>query len=251
MPDLHPSWPAPSSGLLLPASEIHIWQALLDMPTDLLAHLKKSLSADEVARAERFQFQQHREHFIVARGILRDILSRYLHCTPDTIRFSYNSFGKPAIQVFPQEDTIAFNLSHSNGVALYVFQRGGDIGIDVERLDKPIDLLQAGALVFSPAEMLALRALSPALQRTVFFQYWTRKESFIKALGKGFSLPLHLIDVSQASLEPVLQADYPEAPFGRTDWYVWDFIPRSRYAAAVAAKGKDWQFSFYQYEQGA
>jgi len=246
MSELYPSWSAPPSELYLPPTDVHIWQSSLQVSGHQQERLTQMLSADEMARATRFHFSQHREHYIAGRGLLREILGRYLNCLPETIRFSYNSFGKPALQASAGRDTLQFNISHSHGVALFAFVRGVDIGIDVQHTDAVTDLLQAGAVVFSAGEMEALRALPEERRRAVFFQYWTRKEAYIKAVGGGFSLPLNGIDVSRLPTGRVWQADSPGAPFEQTDWNVWDFTAGPGYAAAVALKKEHWRFVFYQ-----
>jgi len=243
MIDIKPTWSSPPYGLLLQPSEVHIWKAPLLLPHAQYERLKTFLSENELARSEQYLFAHLRDHFIASRGILRDLLGRYLNCPPESIRFEYNAFGKPSVA---GQNSLHFNLSHSNGVALLAFQKKQPLGIDVQHLDDAINLLQTGALVFSPREMEVLQGLSPENLRTVFYQFWTRKEAYIKALGKGFSAPLNQIDVHQAPERPVLNNEngLPET----TDWFVRDFIPCPGYAAALATKGKDWQFSFYNFE---
>lgn len=244
--ELHPTWSAPPSEWYLPSTDVHIWQASLQVTARQQERFTQMLSADEMARATRFHFPQHREHYIAGRGLLREILSRYQNCLPEAIRFSYNSFGKPALLASAGQDALQFNISHSHGVALFAFVRGVDIGIDVQHTDAVTDLLQAGAVVFSTDEMEVLRALPPERRRARFFQFWTRKEAYIKAVGGGFSLPLNGIDVSRLPAGRVWQAESPGAQFEQTDWNVWDFTACPGYAAAVAIKKEHWRFVFYQ-----
>ncbi len=244
--DLQPTWSTPPSELRLTASEIHVWKASLLLPDAEYVRLKAFLCEDEIARSEKYLFPHLRDHFIAGRGMLRVLLGRYLDCPPEDLNFGFNDWGKPTLHAASGQDTVHFNLSHSNGVVLFAFQKKEPVGIDVQHLDDAINLLQAGALVFSPDEMEILNNLPPENLQTVFYQFWTRKEAYIKALGKGFSAPLTQIDVRQAPENPVLHYEHglPET----TNWFVHDFIPCPGYAAAVATKGRDGQFSFYNFE---
>lgn len=239
-------WSPPPSELRLTASEIHIWKASLLLPDAEYVRLKAFLCEDEIARSEKYLFPHLRDHFIAGRGMLRVLLGLYLDYPPEDLNFGYNDWGKPTLHAASGQDTIQFNLSHSNGVVLFAFQKMEPVGIDVQHLDDAINLLQTGAIVFSPDEMEVLKNLPPENLRTVFYQFWTRKEAYIKGLGKGFSAPLNQIDVRQAPEKPVLHNEHglPET----SDWFVHDFIPCPGYAAAVATKGKDWQFLFYNFE---
>ena len=76
---------------------MHVWRATLDQPRHRIESFVHTLAADERARAERFYFQSDREHFIVARGVLRAILGFYLNRAPECLSFRYSSHGKPAL----------------------------------------------------------------------------------------------------------------------------------------------------------
>ena len=71
-------WDAPPKALILPSNAVHVWRASLHVSASELRTFEDTLAVDERARAERFYFQKHREYFIAGRGLLRNILSRYL-----------------------------------------------------------------------------------------------------------------------------------------------------------------------------
>ena len=119
------SWDSPPKTLLLPNDAVHVWRTSLCVSATCLRIFENTLTADERARAERFYFQKHREHFIVGRGLLRHILSRYLEKEPDQLRFCYNSYGKPALIEEAGAEGLCFNLSHSHGIALYASPADG------------------------------------------------------------------------------------------------------------------------------
>ncbi len=242
----------PSSGVLPPkelpsgTNDVHLWSARLDISGDYLRQLETTLSPDECRRAEKFTLDQHRAHFIAGRGFLRSILGYYLQIEPAHILFTYNSYRKPGLDPSTGQDMLHFNLAHSNGVALFAFTRGAEIGVDIEFIRDDTDIEQTGAMVFSPAEISTLRALPPEIRRLAFFQYWTRKEAFIKAVGQGLTLPLRHFDVSGSPENAVANVGDRHEHLGFTNWYVRDVSPLQGYAAAIACAGNDWQVSGFR-----
>jgi 4'-phosphopantetheinyl transferase len=160
---------------------IHVWRVSL---ATCPPHARALLSADERERADRFHFARDRDRFTVARATLRRVLGGYLGRAPDELVFAYSAHDKPSI------DGVAFNLSHSNELALVAVTRGGEIGVDLEWHRPDIDVASLARSSFSAVEQRALFALPPAEQFTAFYRIWTRKESYIKAHGEGLSLPL-------------------------------------------------------------
>src|SRR5438093_3103118 len=79
----------------LASGEVHIWCASLDVPPETSARLYATLTPDERTRSARFRFERDQQRFIVARGVLRDLLGRYLQTQPGQVSFVYNAFGKP------------------------------------------------------------------------------------------------------------------------------------------------------------
>src|SRR5438093_2683533 len=77
------------------SDEVHVWSACLDVPAETLARLYATLAVDERNRSARFRFQRDRRHFIVAHGVLREVLGRYLQTEAGRIGFVYLAYGKP------------------------------------------------------------------------------------------------------------------------------------------------------------
>src|SRR4051812_17773983 len=112
--------------------ELHVWRAELAQNPSLLTRLERTLSEDERERAARFHFRRDAERFVVARGVLRDILGRYLCERPERLRFVYNEFGKPSLAGEHAGGPHRFNLSHSRDLALYAVTLGREVGVDLE-----------------------------------------------------------------------------------------------------------------------
>ena len=125
--------PSPAGSLQLTSSEVHVWCASLDVPPETAARLDATLTCDERNRSARFRFERDRQRFIVARGVLRDLLGRYLATPPGHLRFGYNPFGKPDLS--PEFGSrLTFNLSHSAGLALIAIAAGSSVGVDLEHI---------------------------------------------------------------------------------------------------------------------
>jgi len=210
----------PSEDFALADGEAHVWRASLDLPPAQLDALASSLSEDELARAARFKFDLHRNRYIAGRGRLRRILASYLHSDPAAIRFAYNPQGKPSLP----GGGLQFNLSHSGAEALYAVSLDVELGIDIECLNPAIEVEKIAANFFSPAEVAAILALPPLRRHVRFFDFWTRKEAYVKALGHGLSIPLNEFDVS--TLSEIDHAGFPKS-------WVYPLDTEPGYAAAL------------------
>ena len=242
-------WLPPPADLTVSSNEVHVWRASLDLPVSCVQSLQHTLAADELSRAERFYFQKDRQHFIVTRGLLRAILSRYLDIEPGQLRFCYSPYGKPALATTPGQETPSFNVSHSHGLALYAVTRGREIGIDLERVRADLDCEQIAARFFSPRENAVLRALPAKLKPEAFFNCWTRKEAYIKARGGGLSFPLDQFDVSLAPGEPTTLLNTRGDPQEATRWSLRTLTPGPGYVAALAVEGHGWRLACWQWPE--
>lgn len=202
------------------------------------------LSVDEQERANRFHFPKHRAAFIAARGILRKLLGRYLHQAPMTIQFSYGQQGKPELH---SDISLQFNSSHSQGLALMAFGHQMEIGIDLEKIQADIDILQLANNFFSENEKHTILNLTGEEQTLGFFNCWTRKEAFIKAKGMGLSLPLDQFEVDLLTTSPasllVTSWDINEAQ----EWTIFPVHPSPQYVAALAINRRVKEIAQYHF----
>jgi len=222
---------------LLADGEVHVWRSFLDKDRSAVQSLLEFLSPDEQKRAGKFHFQRDREHFVVARGMLRSILGRYLNVTPQQLGFTYNQYGKPALNRATAADLLRFNVSHSHGLALFAITPGREIGVDLEQVRADFVSLELAERFFSPAEVATLRALPPDARMTAFFNCWTRKEAYIKARGEGLSHPLHRFTVSLSSGEPASLLSTDDEPDAAARWSLVELFPAECYRAALAIEG--------------
>lgn len=225
--------------LMLRKDEVHVWCVQLDQTPSRVKTLFKVIAIDERCKADRFHFSEHKTRFIVARAMLRIILGRYLNMKPERLRFCYNRYGKPALTRKFGADLLRFNISHSDGLAVYAVTRGRDIGIDLEQVRAGFASDQIAEQFFSPREVVMLRKLPTDLQTEAFFNCWTRKEAYIKAKGVGLSFSLDQFVVSLAPGEAARLLETPD-PDDTSRWSLEAMVPEPGFVAAVAAEGADW-----------
>jgi 4'-phosphopantetheinyl transferase len=182
-------WSLPPKMLKLESDEVHVWRASLDLEASSVQHLQPTLCTEEQQRAERFHFQKDRDRFIIARGLLRTLLSRYLGKEPRHLQFVYSQYGKPALSEAYGKDTLCFNVSHSRSLILYAVTLNRNIGVDLEYIRTDFSCEEIAEKFFSPQENSMLSTLPVEMKHKAFFNCWTRKEAYIKATGKGLSFP--------------------------------------------------------------
>jgi 4'-phosphopantetheinyl transferase len=242
-----PLWNSPPLDLTLDLGEIHVWRVSLAQTESCLQSLQQTLSPDERTKADRFRFPKDRSQFIVSRGALRAILSRYVNISSHILRFDYNPYGKPSLIVAQGGNTLRFNLSHSRGMALIAITKNRDIGVDIEGINPNFSCLEIAEKFFSPLENSVLRSLPEHLQATAFFTCWTRKEAYIKAVGKGLSIPLNQFDVSLAPGEPAALLNVEGNPEEASKWSLIELFPSSDMVAAVAVAGDCWKLDCWEW----
>ncbi len=228
-----------ASELSLDSREVHLWSVSATAVDDQVLQLKRYLSEDELARAGRFHFEKDRRRFIIARGMLRTILSLYQPRPPEAHAFSCDRYGKPHLL---DNQGLCFNLSHSGTQILYGLALERRIGVDIEYI-RPVD--SAAEIVenyFTEDEKRIFRQVPEHQKNEAFFNYWTRKEAYIKARGQGLQIPLNRFSVTFFPGEP--------ARIIKMDWDCQDKLPwtlqtiaiEDGYAAAVAVEGENFVF---------
>jgi 4'-phosphopantetheinyl transferase len=213
--------------------EVRVWLAELDAGAAVVDRMVAVLSPDERERAGRFHFRRDAMRWIVARATLRDILGSYLETDPGAIAFTYGKHGKPALGGSAEGADLQFSVSHSADLAAYAVTIGAPVGVDVERL-RAVQYLDAVAeRAFSPRECAVLRALPVDLGLAGFFNCWTRKEAYIKALGEGLSYPLERFSVSLAPGAPARLESVDDAPAHLQTWTMEALPLPAGFAGAV------------------
>ena len=222
----------PPSSINQGSREVYLWTVPLEASDQQVTECRAWLSEEEVGRATRYQFDRHRRDFVLSRGVLRALLGKLKREHPANIRFSYASHGKPALR--DSADPLRFNMSRSSGMAVYAFTIGCEVGVDVEQITPIPELADIAARFFAAEETAELMALSKLQRVRGFFNCWTRKEAFVKALGEGMSLPLDSFRVTLGVGEPARLLHMADNVQAAKDWTLYDWAPATEWVCALA-----------------
>jgi 4'-phosphopantetheinyl transferase len=218
--------------------EVHLWCAFPDEWEDpgLVAQASRILDAEEIDRMERIRFAEGRRLFGVSHLLVRVALSNYADRHPGQWRFVRNGHGKPRVDPESGPASLSFNLAHTEGLAIMAVTSAGDVGVDVERRDRPVGARRLVSRFFSPEEIAALGKLPAARLQERFFLHWTLKEAAIKALGRGLLVPLDSVGFHLSGRRPygiaISGAGLPDAE----RWRFALLEPRPPYVAALAVR---------------
>jgi 4'-phosphopantetheinyl transferase len=226
----------------LPRGEVHVFLLADDerLPPELLSAYEAWLAPHERERRDRYRFEHSRREYLLTRALVRSTLSRYAPVPPEAWTFRENEYGRPEIAI-EEHAWLRFNLSNTRGLVAIAVANDREVGIDVEDTERHGQTVEIAESFFSPREVAALRALPASRQRDRFFDYWTLKESYIKARGMGLSIPLDqfsfLLDVGPRitiAFDPRLRDDASTWQFARATRGA-----RHRIAVAVRRAGDD------------
>ena len=220
----------------LPHTAFEVVVFPLDVEPEATRASAALLSDDERQRADRFVFERDRRRFIVARAELRKLLAARLGVQPESVEFRYGVRGKPALADRCAESGLRFNLSHAVDVAACAFSWVPEIGIDIESIRVIPDAEEIAARFFSRRENEAYRGLDPDDRPQGFFNCWTRKEAFVKALGDGLSYPLDRFDVTLSPGNPARILRVEDTLGSDCAWSLHSFPPAAGLTGAIVVQ---------------
>jgi 4'-phosphopantetheinyl transferase len=171
--------------LLAPPRGVDVWTLSLHYAGQPAARLTGVCSAAERARAAGMPLAARRREFLLARGIVRTILAAYVGVEPGALRLGTGPHGKPFVDA---PAAPGFSVSHSHGRLVVAVTAGFAVGIDLERVDRRIEIGVVARRFLPSDEAASLAALPPDARTAAFFRLWTRREAQLKARGSGFAL---------------------------------------------------------------
>jgi 4'-phosphopantetheinyl transferase len=196
-------------------------------------HLLTHVSPEKSARIRRFYRMEDRLRGLVADILIRDIIIRKIGIRNKDIQFYTNDYGKPFLKGL---EDFQFNLSHS-GIWVVAAVDTQPIGIDVEQV-QPIDL-DISKNYYSPDEHIEL--MSKEDKFSYFFTLWSLKESYIKIVGKGLSLPLNSFSITFFSPDDIrIKAEEQLLE----DIFFHQYNVHKDYKMAVCARHRDFPTEF-------
>src|SRR5215472_387976 len=225
--------------LPLTPGEIHLWLAFYDEINEEHLHVayRDLLDAAERQQEQRFHFAKDRRRYLVTRALVRTVLSKYVSVHPREWVFSANAYGKPDI-VNGQalHASLSFNISHTDSLIVLGVTKLRALGVDVENFGGRQAMIDVADRFFAPQEVVELAKMPSQQQHYRFFEYWTFKESYIKARGMGLSLPLEKFSFHYPHDRGVEIAIDPELNDDSARWQFWQFRPRPDYLVAICAE---------------
>ena len=176
----------------------------LDSDDDERRNLIPLLSDDEIQRAARYRFDKHRNRFIMGRGTIRQILAAKGKCSPEEISFELNRYGKPTLARPESTRYLQFNASSSDTLGAIALSNAFPLGLDIEKI-KSANAKDYDGIVknqFTSDENNWYQNQAKPARIRVFFEFWTCKEAYLKALGIGLSGKLDSFSINLEGSEP-------------------------------------------------
>lgn len=230
-------WTRPNVVPVLSPLDVHVWMGDISELAPLRRQLEQLLDDGELRDARAFMSAEDTTRYIITRGALRLLLGTYVAAAPRALVLERGPFGKPAMA--NGHDT-SFNASHSGDRLLFGFTRGGEIGVDVERVRPGASCADFESVIrraFSPREQHAMSHSAEHDRLRSFYAIWARKESYIKATGAGLSQGLERFTVSHGRGDARLLDDSEDSAAG-SKWRMEEVLSAGEYAAAVTYSSK-------------
>lgn len=188
----------------LEPDEVHVWTlAVTKSDQKHIKRLAHVLCPDEIDRLKQITHKQSKREYQAAHILCRMMLSNFSDLAPADWLFTKGEYGRPEINEELNHQSLRFNISHTNGLVACALSTKHDIGIDVEWRSRSNMIDTIAKRNFSNSELSYFKNSPPTEQRMVFFSFWTLKESYIKAIGKGlheqldsFAFDLDTLEIS-------------------------------------------------------
>jgi 4'-phosphopantetheinyl transferase len=171
------------------------------------------------------------KRYVEVRARLRLLLGDTVNAAPEQLRIGKSEYGKPYLLDYPN---LAFNLSHSGNKLAIAIAYDCAIGIDIECCKPRLSLTALAEKCFSEEELSYWRQLRETERTYAFYQFWTRKEAFVKATGRGIALGLNRCAVNPLNLTEFLRI--PDGYGERHEWRIQDIDLGEAMCGALVAR---------------
>jgi 4'-phosphopantetheinyl transferase len=215
----------------LPHGVVAVWVADLGQLTLDSERCYQVLDATERAKVAALKSPLLRERYVQAHALLRGLLGRYVQAQPESLSIQRSAYGKPFLADYAG---LSFNMSHSANKLLIAITATVPVGVDIEEIKPRTHTAGLVAKCFAPEEQTYWQALPEAEQTGGFFDFWTRKEAFVKAVGQGIRLGLDQCVVDP--LNPCCFLRIPAMCGSVADWQITALDVDVSCRAAVVAR---------------
>ncbi len=245
-------WHEYKAPIALSGDRVDIWCIWFEDGSESILDYLDILSSEERKRAKRFHRKVDFHRFVVARYVLRTLLGGIVGAQPSSLEFSTNKYGKPKLlpklSLNQNSESINFNLSHAGEYGLVAISTAKKIGIDIERIREIDNIEELAKRSFSNDEYLQFITQPEFDRLNTFFRCWTRKEAFIKAIGKGLNQPLDSFSVSSSPDQEVKFLSLPPG-YQLKNWALYDIGINQHYRAALAIDRAITTVACWQWQQ--
>jgi 4'-phosphopantetheinyl transferase len=217
--------------------EVYVWYVYLNQSAPKINRMARLLSKEEWQRTNQLRGSELQNQYILCHGVLRMIVSEYTDTDPTNIAFEHGEFGKPKISGFRGKDGIEFNLAHTRGLGVYAFNLDARVGIDIEHLSIFPEMEAVASQIFDPETKRFWQSLPEEKKMVAFYNGWTRKEAYLKAMGTGLKNGLKKVEVTIVPEEPARLRGFNESPDRPIFWSLESFNVHSEYIGAIAYEG--------------
>ncbi|MDG2288585.1 MAG: 4'-phosphopantetheinyl transferase superfamily protein [Woeseiaceae bacterium] len=239
-------WNKSPPELQLDNAFVDVWRSRIDLSVTKISEYRSTLADEELKRAEQFTFPNKEEEYVVTRGLLRRTLALVLKQDPASFSFNYSESKNPYLTKEVDSQPVVFNVSHSHGQALVAISLNRKLGVDIEKIRPEIEYEKLSARFFSKAEHKALMQCTEAERVASFFATWTRKEAFLKAVGKGISFGLSEFDVNVKANDPPKMLRTRWDVNDVNNWHMASVESVNSHKATVVADGRAFQLRLWQ-----
>lgn len=190
------------------------------------------LDKHELAIAERFKFAELRDRYIINHGILRQLLAEHVNESAPDLRIDKTEFGKPFLPDYPE---LSFNMSHSGNILAVAISSQCQLGVDIECYKARNIWEGLVKKCFAPEEADFWYSLDKSERSRAFYQFWVKKEAFVKAVGKGITLGLNQCVVNPSDLSSFLRI--PDLGGLADQWQIYSLgLSENEFGAIVCDK---------------
>lgn len=207
--------------------DVHLWRINKNYFNGLRSYSDYYLNKDEQKRAQRFRFRKDHDLFVIGRYLSKILIAYYTNNKPENVTIIPDEFGKPVCEM-----NLHFNLSHSGDLLLLGFSKSL-IGVDIEKIDPTWDIDCFCERHFTEMESQKIMNGRPADKTNKFYEIWTKKESLIKGIGKGLSLPLKDFNVTAPDTKVLWE--FP-TEYKQGNWQVHTIVTNQGYKSAFATQ---------------
>ena len=208
--------------------EVYICQLPQEKNRTVLDQLLPSVSAEKQERVKKIVHINDAFRTVVGELLVRYILQKKYGSIPKQLVFDKNLYGKPSLSQYP---LFHYNIAHS-GECVVCAVHDKEIGMDVEKIES-FDLKVAEQFFTIDEYEDCLKTKEEI--NTGFYDLWTLKESYVKAQGRGLSIPLDSFNVKVHSCDYIELSDTNTGEI-MTDYIFKQYRIQNQYKLAVCAK---------------